>query len=68
MQITSSDKGVVSMPTIPINEQLLLRLEALFKPIIVTPTTTMNEVMYSAGQMSVLRVLRMNYEKSISQP
>ena len=66
MRITSSDKGVVSMPVVPINERALLVLEALFKPVVVTPTTSINEVMFSAGQQSVLRTLRMNYEKTLA--
>jgi len=63
MQITSSGKGITTMPTIPINEQLVLMLETMFKPLVVTPETSINAVMFNAGQQAVIRLLRMHYEK-----
>jgi hypothetical protein len=63
MQITSSGKGVTSMPIIPINEQLVVMLEQLYKPLVVTPETSINEVMFNAGQQAVIRLLRMHYDR-----
>jgi hypothetical protein len=67
MQITSSGKGVVSMPVLPITEQLLLRIEYLFKPIVVTPETSLNDIMFDAGRQSLIRWLRVQHESNTNQ-
>lgn len=52
-------------PLPSLSAPLIEALEKMFPPVIVTPSTTQNAVMYNAGQQSVIEVLRREYKKQI---
>lgn len=61
MPIISSG-NVQGLTRLPIQEGVLLMLEKLFPPLVATTDTTINEVMYAAGQQHIIRFLRQHYE------
>lgn len=60
----AADSAIAGAPL----EQLIDQLARAFRPITVTPTTTMAEVQYSAGQMAVIDWIRHRATKAAGRP
>ena len=54
--------SVAGLLRIQVQENLVLLLESTFKPMTITPKSTMEEIMYDAGKQHVIDFLRRQYE------